>query len=146
VHLIKAFVEMALTQFGAKVKTVRSDNAIELGLSKENSEFFLSKGVIHQISCIGTPQQNGVVERKHRHLLETSRALLFHSGLPMKYWAECVLTTTYLINRFPSKVLKGLSLNQLLLGQSLNYEYLKCLGVFAMHPPSRQGETNFRPG
>jgi len=85
-HLIKAFVEMTLNQFDAKVKTVRSDNALELGLSKENTAYFLSKGIIHQTSCVGTPQQNRILERKHKHLLETSRPLLFHSGLPMKYW------------------------------------------------------------
>ena len=108
-HLVKVFVEMARTQFSAKVKTIRSDKALELGLSKEHSEYFLSKGIIHQTSCVGTPQQNRVVERKHKHLLETSRALLFHSVLLIKYYGECVLIATYLINRFPSKVLKGLS-------------------------------------
>jgi len=79
--LIKAFI-----QFNAKVKTMRSDNALELGLNREATAYFLSKGIIHQTSCVATPQQNGVVGRKHKHLLETSRALLFHSGLPLKYW------------------------------------------------------------
>jgi len=77
---------MAHTQFNAKVKTIRSDNALELGLNREAVAHFLPKGIIHQTSCVATPQQNGVVERKHKHLLETSRALLFHSGLPLKYW------------------------------------------------------------
>jgi len=84
--LIRSFVEMAHTQFNAKVKTIRSDNALELGLNREAVAHFLPKGIIHQTSCVATPQQNGVVERKHKHLLETSRALLFHFGLPLKYW------------------------------------------------------------
>jgi len=114
--IIKAFIEMANTQFNTKVQTIRSDNVLELGLAKETTKYFMAKGILHQTSCVETPQQNGVVERKYNHLLETSRALLFHSGLPVKYWGECVLTATYLINRFPSKVLKGLSPFHLLFG------------------------------
>ena len=92
--LIRAFIEMAHTQFNTRVKTIRSDNALELGLNREAAAYFLSKGIIHQTSRVATPQQNGVVERKHKHLLETSRALPFHSGLPLKFWGDCVLITT----------------------------------------------------
>jgi len=52
--------------------------------------YLLSKGIIHQTSCVPTHQQNGVVERKHKHLLETSRANLFQSKLPIKFWGDCV--------------------------------------------------------
>jgi len=45
--LIKGFVEMTSAQFNVKVKTMRSDNALELGLNKEAMEYFLSKGIIH---------------------------------------------------------------------------------------------------
>ena len=46
---------------------------------------FFSFGIIHQTLCVYTPQQNGVVERKHRHLLEVSRALRFQASLPIKF-------------------------------------------------------------
>jgi len=88
----------------------------------------MANGIIHQTSCVGTPQQNGVVERKHKHLLETSRALLFHSGLPIKYLGECVLAMTYLINGFPSKVLKRLTPFHLLSGKKQNYGRLRVFG------------------
>ena len=84
-HLIKSFVIMAQTQFNGTVKVMRSDNALELGLSNEALDFFASTGIIHQTSCVQTPQQNGVVERKHKHLLEVSRALLFQSHIPLLY-------------------------------------------------------------
>lgn len=72
---------MIQTQFNTKVRMVRIDNALELGLSKHATDFFLSSGIVHQTSCSHTPQQDGVVERKHKHLLETSRALFFPSKL-----------------------------------------------------------------
>jgi len=56
-----------------------------------------SYGILHQISCGYTPQQNWVVERKNRHLVETTRA--------QHFWGDVVLSACYLINRMPSLVL-----------------------------------------
>ncbi|XP_075088221.1 uncharacterized protein LOC142170257 [Nicotiana tabacum] len=69
-------------QFHSSIQTLRSDNAFELGSSTEVVSFFSAQGILHQTSCPHTPQQNGVVERKHKHLLETARSLLFQSKLP----------------------------------------------------------------
>ena len=62
-------------------------------------------GILHQSSCAHTPQQNGVAERKNRHLVETARTLLLHSHVPFRFWGDAVLTACYLINRMPSSVL-----------------------------------------
>jgi len=66
--LLKAFIAFVEKQFGATVKVIRSDNGREF---KEISklEFYGQKDILHQTSCVDTPQQNGVVERKHQHLL-----------------------------------------------------------------------------
>lgn len=61
--------------------------------------FFATNGIIHQTNCAYTPQQNGVVERKHKHLLNVARALLFHAHLPVQFWGSAVLTASYLINK-----------------------------------------------
>jgi len=76
--LLVNFINMAENQFDSKVKMVRSDNGLEFKLES----FYAHKGIIHQTSCINTPQQNGVAERKHRHLLNMARALLLQAGLP----------------------------------------------------------------
>ena len=62
--------------------------------------------MVHQSSCVNTPQQNGVFERKNCHLLEVTRSLLFGSNVPKHFWFDALLTTCFLINRMPSKVLK----------------------------------------
>nr|XP_009761856.1 PREDICTED: uncharacterized protein LOC104213969 [Nicotiana sylvestris]XP_016514607.1 PREDICTED: uncharacterized protein LOC107831356 [Nicotiana tabacum] len=91
------------------VQTVRSDNALDLGSSTMGSKFFSEKGILHQTTFPHTPQQNEVVERKHRNVMETARAILFQSGLPIRFWGDCVLTATYLINKFHSSLLKDKS-------------------------------------
>ena len=65
----------------------------------------LQHGILHQTSCVDTPAQNGVVERKNRHLLETARVLLFQMSVPKHFWADVVSIDCFLINRMPSSVL-----------------------------------------
>ncbi|XP_074315555.1 uncharacterized protein LOC141651753 [Silene latifolia] len=58
------------------------------------SSIFQQRGILHQRSIVGRPQQNGRVERKYRHLIETARALRIHANLPIKFWGDSVLTAT----------------------------------------------------
>jgi len=84
-------------QFETTVKIVRSDNGSEF-TSKPMEQFYQDHGIIRQSSCVETPQQNGQVERKHRHVLNVVRALLFQANLPIKFWGKCVLAAVHLIN------------------------------------------------
>lgn len=83
-------------QFNKWVKIVRIDNGTEVMRMKE---YIRSIGVIYQKLCVGTPQQNWRVERKHRHTLNVGRALMFQANIHVDCWDECVLSVAYLINK-----------------------------------------------
>ena len=103
--LIQSFCNMIFTQFKVPIKILRSDNGLEFALYS----FYASKGIVHHLSCVETPQQNSVVERKHRHLLAVARALRFQANLPLKFWGDCVLIATFLINIISSPLLHDLT-------------------------------------
>jgi len=105
-HIFQSFFNEIKTQFGVSIRVLRSDNGREY-LSHSFKQFMASHGILHQTSCAYTPQQNGVAERKNRHLIETTRTLLIHGAVLEHFWGDVILTACYLINRMPSSVLKN---------------------------------------
>ncbi|KAJ0587122.1 putative RNA-directed DNA polymerase [Helianthus annuus] len=124
---IESFYELLLTQFKKRVKVFRSDNGTEF-VNHKMEIFCKTKGILHQTTCSYTPQQNGVVERKHRHLLNLARSLLFQSGVPLNFWSECLLTAVYIINRLPSSVLLGKSPYELVFGFKPSLAHFRVFG------------------
>ncbi|KAJ9568575.1 LOW QUALITY PROTEIN: hypothetical protein OSB04_004541 [Centaurea solstitialis] len=112
------FVAEAKTQFGVSVKTLPTMQRNIL--QKPFGPFMLQQGIRHESSCVDTPAQNGVDERKNRHLLEVARALLFQMTVPKPFWADAIATACFLINRMPSSVLHGeIPMSVLVPGQRL---------------------------
>ena len=72
---------MIRTQFNAKLQVVRLDNGGEY-LNQNLGNYFLENGIIYQTSFVGTPQQNELVERKHKHLFEVAKVLMFARNVP----------------------------------------------------------------
>ena len=59
--LVQTFVQIVDMQFSVKIKSIKTNNGVEFKLPALHA----SKGILHQTSCVETPQQNGVLERKH---------------------------------------------------------------------------------
>jgi hypothetical protein len=79
---IKSFVLLVQNQFNTKIKTIRTASDVEFLLK----DFYRQNCILHQSFCVGTPQQNGIVELKHQHILVVARALLFQANLPKYFW------------------------------------------------------------
>ncbi|KAM0036293.1 putative RNA-directed DNA polymerase [Helianthus debilis subsp. tardiflorus] len=96
--MLQDFVKQVEKQFDLPVKVFRSDNGTEFR-NRELDEFCVSKGIVRQYSIPRTLEQNGVVERKNRTLIEATRTMLADSGLPLTFWAEAVNIACYVQNR-----------------------------------------------
>ena len=96
---------MVETQFQTKIQVLHTEYGREF-FNTTLGVYLAENGIFHQGSCLNTPQQNGVVERKNRHLLEVARAFMFTNNVPKYFLGEAVLTSSYLINRLPSRVLQ----------------------------------------
>lgn len=92
------------------------------------------------------PEQNGRAERKHRHLLDTARALRIQAGLPQKFWGDCVLTATYLINKMPSVLLHWKTPYEVLFSKEPSYDNIRVFGClcYALMAPKSSDKMEAR--
>ncbi|XP_010690723.2 uncharacterized protein LOC104904224 [Beta vulgaris subsp. vulgaris] len=82
--IVSAFLAYVQNHFNVSIKTIRTDNGTEI-VQQTCSSLFAQHGIVHQKSIPDNPIQNGRVERKHKHLLETARAIQFHANLPKNF-------------------------------------------------------------
>ncbi|KAJ9543964.1 hypothetical protein OSB04_023671 [Centaurea solstitialis] len=96
--IIISFIRSVQVRLQLLVQVIRTDNGTE---SKNRTlDLFLdSVGITHTFSAAQTPQQNGVVERKNRTLVEAARTMLAFSKLPLHFWAEAVASACFTQNR-----------------------------------------------
>ncbi|GKC18928.1 retrovirus-related pol polyprotein from transposon TNT 1-94, partial [Tanacetum coccineum] len=85
-------------RLNATVRNVRTDNGIEF-VNQTLRDIYENVGISHQTSAARTPQQNDVVERRNRTLVEVARTMLIFSKAPLFLWAEAINTACYTQNR-----------------------------------------------
>ncbi|KAK8652411.1 hypothetical protein V6N13_061429 [Hibiscus sabdariffa] len=72
-------------------------------LSQDFDELLKQCGIVSQLTLPGTPQWNGVSERRNRTFLDMVRSMMSHSDLPISFWGHALETTAFTLNRVPSK-------------------------------------------
>jgi hypothetical protein len=124
---LKGFLIRAQNEFSLRIKKIRSDNGTEFKNSQIEG-FLEDEGIKHEFSSPYTPQQNGVVERKNRTLLDMARTMLDEYKTPDRFWAEAINTSCYSINRlYLHRILKKTSY-ELLTGKKPNVSYFRVFG------------------
>ena len=137
------FKLLAEKQIGFLIKCLQNDNAKEF--------IFLTKilhdhGITHRFTCPHTHEQNGSVERKHRHVAETGLALLSAAYLPLKFWGEAFISVVHIISILPTPVLDNVSPHEKLFSSKPNYTFLRIFGC-ACYPllrPYNQHKFDFK--
>lgn len=95
---VKQIISESELKTGNKVLRINTDNGTEF-CNNSVMEFLEDKGITFQTSVPYTPQQNGLIERDIRTVVEAARTMLIRSGLPARLWAEAVNTAIYVLNR-----------------------------------------------
>nr|GEY52360.1 putative ribonuclease H-like domain-containing protein [Tanacetum cinerariifolium] len=97
-EVIISFIRKTQVNLQLQVQCVQTDNDAEFK-NKTLAKFFDEVGITQQLSIARMPQQNGVVERRNRTLLEAARTMFTFANLPLFLWAEAITTTCFTKNR-----------------------------------------------
>jgi transposase InsO family protein len=125
---LKGFFRRAQNELGLRIKKIRSD-----------------EGIKHEFSSPYTPQQNGVVERKNRTLLDMARTMLDEYKTPDRFWADAINTVCYSINRlYLHRILKKTSY-ELLTDKKPNVSYFRVFGSKCFILIKRGRKSKFAP-
>ncbi|PWA98023.1 hypothetical protein CTI12_AA024020 [Artemisia annua] len=134
----KIFKSMVEKEKGLKIKSMRSDRGEEF-LSKEFNKFCEDNGIRRFLRAPYSPQQNGVVERKNRTILNMVRSMLKSKKMPKEFWAEAVDCAVYLLNRCPSKSLDNKTPQEAWNGMKPTVSHLRVFESIAyVHVPSQR--------
>ena len=127
-EVFKRFSSRASTNFGVKIKHIRSDNGTEFKNSGLD-DYLDELGITHELSAPYTPQQNGVVERKNRTLVEMARTMLDEYKTPRHFWIDAIYTVSHIINRVYLHKFFKKTAYELLTDKKPNVSYFKVFGA-----------------
>ena len=93
-------------------------------------------GIHHSLTVPKSPQQNGVVERKNRTVMEMARSMLKTKQMPKEFWAEAVQCAVYLLNRCPTKSVQNMTPQEAWSGFKPSVLHLRVFGsIVFSHVP-----------
>jgi hypothetical protein len=132
------FKAMVEKEKGVSIKCLRSDGRGEY-FSNEFSEYLKEHGIQKKYSCNYSPQQNGVVERKNRHIAKITRAMLNEKNLPNYFWGEAVVIAVYIMNQTPTAAVHGMTPEEKFTSKKPDVSHLKVFGCIAyVHVPDEK--------
>jgi len=121
------FQKLVERQHNHQIKAFQSDGGGEF-ISSRFQHHLKNYGIKQLISCPHTPEQNGISERKHRHIVELGLAMLYHSKVPLRFWVDAFATANYIVNRLPTSKLKMDTPYNKIHHTQPRYEHLRVFG------------------
>ncbi|KAK1613648.1 hypothetical protein QYE76_019165 [Lolium multiflorum] len=121
------FAKKAQRMYESEIKAIRTDNGTEFK-NYTMQEFVDDEGIKHEFSAPYTPQQNGVVERKNRTIIEMARTMLSEFNSPHNFWGEAISTAVHYSNRLFLRPLHNKTPYELLTGNKPNVMYIRVFG------------------
>lgn len=121
---LRTLVEQETTE---KIQVFRTDRGGEF-VSTAFNEYCEKTGIKRHLTAPYTPQQNGVVERRNRILLEMTRSIMKHMRVPNYFWGEAIRHSTYLLNRIATRSLKDRTPYELFHEKKPNISHLRVFG------------------
>ncbi|KAK2969386.1 hypothetical protein RJ640_001301 [Escallonia rubra] len=123
---------------GYQIRAMRSDRGREF-ISKEFKLFCEENDIRRPLTIPYSPQQNGVVERKNRSIVNMTRSMLKSKNLPKKFWAEAIDYAVYLLNRCPTRSVWNQTPQEAWRNYKPSVSHLKVFGSIAyVHVPYQQ--------
>ncbi|GJZ66163.1 zinc finger, CCHC-type containing protein [Tanacetum coccineum] len=126
----KEFKLKVENEVGKKLRSFRTDRGGEF-TSREFTRYCKENGILRQLTAPYSPQQNGIVERRNRSVMSTTRSMLKAMHMPQIFWAEAIRHGVYVLNRVPTKALKDSTPYEALKGRKPNLKHLRIFGCKA---------------
>ena len=128
-----------------KAKWAFLQNLENISRGEFNGHIFINfcydHGIKKELTVRHTPQQNGVVERKNKTIVEMARSMLQHKNLPKNLWSEAVSTTIYILYRSPTKAVLNMTPYEAWFNRKPTVDHFKVFGCVAYsHIPKENRE------
>ena len=106
------------------LKCLRTNNGLEF-CGEKFSNFCGNQGIVRHRTVKSMPQQNGLVERINRTILERAKCMLINARLLAKFWTEVVNTTCHLINKCLSSAINFKTPQEVWTSKPGSYQHLR---------------------
>nr|GFC21549.1 integrase, catalytic region, zinc finger, CCHC-type, peptidase aspartic, catalytic [Tanacetum cinerariifolium] len=129
---------MTQVRLNVPVRRIRTDNGTKF-VNQSLRDYYEEVGISHETSVARYPQQNGVVERRNRTLIEAARTMLIYAQAPLFLWAEAVATTCFIQNRSIIRLRHGMTSYEPMHGKQPDLSYFHVFGALCY--PTNDGEN-----
>ncbi|GJX75439.1 retrovirus-related pol polyprotein from transposon TNT 1-94 [Tanacetum coccineum] len=143
-HLTKQDLVNGLLKLKVQNLKVRSDNGTKFKNEKLRSHYE-KLGIMHQTSIARTPQQNGVVKRRNRTLVEAARTMLIFSKSLKFLWAEAISTACFTQNHSLVHTRYNKTPYELIKGRKPNVQYFHVFGSLCYSTNDRDDLGKTKP-